>query len=109
MGSFRLINLCNQGVKARIGQEIVNVPAGKARVWAPPTSTQGKLVAVQAAHAAKGEVKIFLRSGIRVGSDLRANLVFYPGRDSKNPSKETWYHQSSPSLITASNDKPKTP
>lgn len=109
MGSFRLVNLCNQGVKARIGQEIVNVPAGKAKIFAPSASTRGKLVAVQAAHADKGEVKIFLRSGIRVDSDQRANLVFYPGRDSKNPCKATWYHQSSPSLMTASKDKAKTP
>ena len=106
MGSFRLINLCNQGVKARIGTQVVNVPAGKARIHPLPSASQGKLVAVQAAHADKGEVKIFLRSGIRISGQERANLIFYPGRDAKNPCKATWYHQPVPSLMTAEEKKP---
>jgi len=109
MGSFRLINLCSQGVKAKIGTKVVDVPAGKSRICPPPASSQGKLVAVQAAHADNGEARIFLRSGIRVGSDQRANLVFFPGRDAKTPCKATWYHQSSPSLMTAKQEKSETP
>ena len=98
LGSIRLINLCNENIIVRVGNENIKLAARKVKVHQPAESSSRKgLTAVQAAHAdANGNPKIFLRTGVPSSPDERTNVIFYPGREGKSPCKATWFQQIPP-------------
>lgn len=105
--TFRIINLCALPIRAVLGATTIDLPPRQARMTPVPAGTSGKLVPVQAAHPTSEGPRIFLRTGIKLMPRQRANLIFYPGRDSKKPCQATWFYQSDPGPMAGTPESTK--
>lgn len=94
--SFRLVNLCDQPIKAKIASTSVTLGPRSVKIVPTPVKGAMTLISVQAVHANGDELRFIIRTGIRLEMGQRANLVFYPGRDPQKPCLATWFHQAEP-------------
>ncbi len=94
--SFRLVNLCDQPIKAKIGSTTLNIGPRSVKIVPTPVKGAMTLISVQAVHANGDALRFIIRTGIRLEAGQRANLVFYPGRDPEKPCLATWFHQAEP-------------
>ncbi len=94
--SFRLVNLCDQRIRAKIAANTLTIEPRTVRIVATPVKGTMTLISVQAVHANGDDLRFIIRTGIRLEDEQRANLVFYPGRDAEKPCLATWFHQAEP-------------
>lgn len=97
-GSFRVINLCHEPIAVRIGADQLTVEPRRARIQRP-ASLPNRPIPLQAARKDGNNVQWILRSGMSLDATQRANLVFYPGRESKTPCQATTYYQFDPAPL----------
>ena len=106
--SFRLVNLCDQPIKAKVAAATVTLRPRSVKIVPAPNKGTMTLISVQAVHANGDELRFIIRTGIRLEPGQRANLVFYPGRDPKKPCLATWFHQAEPETEPMKKTETKT-